>query len=99
MSSSQAASRRTVGDEITVANLDNVGSSSSSGTFGSAMPAPAVVGNEATASGTKGIVLAVTFGKGRGIVYVWGTCLSVENKGGKREQATEGENNLLHRME
>ena len=81
MSSSQAASRRTVGDEITVANLDNIGSSTSSGTFGSAMPAPAVVGNEATASGAKGIVLAVTFGKGRGIVYVWSACLSLEDKG------------------
>ena len=81
MSSSQAASRRTVGDEITVANLDNIGSSTSSGTFGSAMPAPAVVGNEATASGAKGIVLAVTFGKGRGIVYEWSACLGLENKG------------------
>ena len=57
--------------QVTVANLQNVGSRAAAGTLCAAVPCPAaVVGNQSAAAGAKCVILAITFRQCRWVVDV-----------------------------
>ena len=75
MSSTQSASRSAIDDEVAVSDFQDVGSSTSTWADGSAMPRPAVVGDKASPTRSKRVVLAVTLGQRRWVMDVGGSLL------------------------
>ena len=70
MAAAQTTTGGTVNDQITVANLQHIGSGTATGALGTTMPRPTVFGNEASTAGAEGVILAITLGNGRGVVDI-----------------------------
>ena len=60
MTATKATTRGAVDAEVTVADLQNIRSRTTTRTVGTAIPTPAVFRNQATATGAEGIILAIT---------------------------------------
>ena len=75
MSTAESATGGTIDTEITVANLDDVGGSTTARTVSATVPRPAVVRDNASSTSSKGVPLSVALGKCRGVVDIRLPCL------------------------
>ena len=70
MTATETTTRSTVDTEISVADLQDVGGSTATGTVGATVPAPAVGRDETAATSAEGVILAITLGQGRWVVDI-----------------------------
>ena len=68
MTATETTTRGTVDTEITIADLQHVGGCAATGTVSTAVPAPTVFRDQATAASAEGVELAITLGEGRWVV-------------------------------
>ena len=64
VSTAQTTTRSTIYAEVTVANLDHVGSCATTWTLGATVPVPSVVGDDTTTACAECVPFTVTFGEG-----------------------------------
>ena len=70
MSAAETTTSGSIDAEVTVAYLKYIGGCTAARTVGTAMPAPAVVGDDTSATCAEGIVFSVAFSEGRGVVNI-----------------------------
>ena len=70
MTAAKATACGTIDDKIAVANLQDIRRCASARTISTAVPAPAVLRDEASAACAEGVLLAVALGDGRGVVDI-----------------------------
>ena len=68
MPAAKATARGTIDDKIAIANLQDIRRCAATRTLSAAVPAPAVLGDEASAACAESVVLAVALGDGRGVL-------------------------------
>ena len=81
MATAKTTTSGSIDAEVTVADLNHIGGSTATRTLSATVPAPAVLRDEAAATGAEGIVLAVALGDGRGVVDKWLSNLGVSGCG------------------
>jgi hypothetical protein len=86
VTTAESASCGSVDDEVAVTNFQDIGGCPAAGTFGTFVPCPSVFGDKASATRTEGVVLTVTFGKGRRVVDIWLPDLSLSRSAEKAEE-------------
>ena len=68
MTAAETTACSTVDTEVTVADLDDIGGSTASGTISTTVPAPAVFRDKTAAASAESIIFALTLGNCRGVV-------------------------------
>ena len=77
MTTAETTTSGTVNAEVTVADLQNIGGCTATGTICATMPAPAVVGDDTAATSAEGIIFSVALSEGRGVVNTASAAKSV----------------------
>ncbi len=77
MTAIESATSSTIDAEIAVAKLQNIGSSTTSGTLSTTVPRPSIIGDKSTAACAEGVVLALALSNGRGVMDIWSAGLGV----------------------
>ena len=87
MTATKTTTCSTIDTEITVADLQDIGSSTATGTICATEPAPTISRDQTATACTEGVILAITLGKGRGVVDIGFAylCLSGCSKGQRRQ--------------
>ena len=70
MTTAKTATSGTIDAEITIADLQNIRSSTATGTIGSTVPGPTIVADETTSACAESIILSITLGQGRGVMDI-----------------------------
>ena len=87
VSAAQSATCGAIDDQVAVANLHYVGGRATTRALSAAVPAPAIVGDEASSARSECVVLAVALGNGRRIVYIGSTRLCLDGNATTCHQA------------
>jgi hypothetical protein len=85
MTTTESTTSGTIDTEITVTDLQNIGSRTTTWAIGTAVPGPTVFRDQSSATGAESIVFAVALSDGRRVVNVWLAYLSIGIKGTQAE--------------